>query len=74
MSSSNSSNDENVEGSVKFMLGEIRSDVKTLLQTSKGHDARLRSLERYKWGIAAVIGVFLALPKVQALAAAIGFR
>jgi hypothetical protein len=41
------------------LLGEIRSDVKTLLHNSGDHEERLRSLEKWRWvthGCAALLG------------------
>jgi hypothetical protein len=50
------------EHSLYMMVGEIRSDVKTLLTRSAKDDTRITSLERFRWwqgGIGAA-AVFLA--------------
>lgn len=42
-----------------MLLGEIRTDVKSLLKNSSDHETRLRSLEKWRWvthGCAALLG------------------
>lgn len=44
---------------VRFMLGEIRSDVKTLLAREKDQETRLRRVETRQWyaaGVSAALG------------------
>lgn len=56
-----------------LMMGEVRADVKTLLQNSGGHDKRIRSLEGSRkfyrgalWAIGSVVTV-LVIPFVKAM-------
>lgn len=37
------------ENDLHFMVGEIRSDVKTLLAMRADHEERITSLERWRW-------------------------
>lgn len=50
------------EHTLYMMVGEIRSDVKTLLARSAVDDKRIRSLERWRWyqGGAAACAAFVA--------------
>lgn len=55
-----------------LMVGEIRADVKTLLEHSGGHDTRLRSLEGsrkfYRGALWVIGGLFtlIVLPAAKA--------
>lgn len=55
-----------------MMVGEIRSDVKKLLENSGDHAARITSLERWRWvAHGAMLVVMLGVP--TAVARAFGY-
>lgn len=50
-----------------MMVGEIRSDVKKLLEHSKDTDSRVSSLEKKWWTTAVAIGLMFPVTVARAL-------